>query len=127
MSTFSKIKAVKDSLSSSELKLANFALESANAIRLALVRYITDNMEWDELVIGASEESTFTPFKLLKLEQQVHWVSQSYQIDLKDKNYSAYHDMAKLTNSEYVFKCVLEDSHRHSAIDDLLELLNGYH
>jgi len=46
---------------------------------------------------------------------------------LKDKNYSAYHDMAKLTNSEYVFKCVLEDSHRHSAIDDLLELLNGYH
>jgi phosphate starvation-inducible PhoH-like protein len=51
----------------------------------------------------------------------------SYQIDLKDKNYSAYHDMAKLTNSKYVFKCVLEDSHRHDAIDDLLELLNGYH
>ena len=51
----------------------------------------------------------------------------SYQIDLKDKNYSAYHDMAKLTNSEYVFKTVLQDSHRHDAIDDLLELLNGYH
>ena len=51
----------------------------------------------------------------------------SYQIDLKDKNWSAYHDMAKLTNSKYVYKTVLEDSHRHSAIDDLLELLNGYH
>jgi len=51
----------------------------------------------------------------------------SYQIDLKDKNWSAYHDMAKLTNSKYVFKVVLEDSHRHAAIDDLLELLNGYH
>ena len=51
----------------------------------------------------------------------------SYQIDLKDKNYSAYHDMAKLTDSKYVFKVVLEDSHRHKAIDDLLELLNGYH
>ena len=51
----------------------------------------------------------------------------SYQIDLKDKNYSAYHDMAKLVNSEFVFKTVLEDSHRHDAIDDLLELLNGYH
>ena len=51
----------------------------------------------------------------------------SYQIDLKDKNWSAYHDMAKLTNSKYVFKTVLEDSHRHAAIDDLLELLNGYH
>ncbi len=51
----------------------------------------------------------------------------SYQIDLKDKNYSAYHDMAKLVNSNYVFKTVLNDSHRHDAIDDLLELLNGYH
>ena len=51
----------------------------------------------------------------------------SHQIDLKDKNYSAYHDMAKLINSKYVFKTVLNDSHRHDAIDDLLELLNGYH
>ena len=50
----------------------------------------------------------------------------SYQIDLKDKNYSAFHDMAKLVNSKYVFKVVLTDSHRHAAIDDLLELLNGY-
>ena len=50
----------------------------------------------------------------------------SYQIDLKDKNHSAYHDMAKLIESEYVFKTILEDSHRHKAIDDLLELLNGY-
>jgi len=51
----------------------------------------------------------------------------SYQIDLKDKNHSAYHDMAKLIESNYVHKTVLEDSHRHKAIDDLLELLNGYH
>ena len=51
----------------------------------------------------------------------------SYQIDLKDKNWSAYHDMSKLVNSVYVYKTVLEDSHRHNAIDDLLELLNGYH
>ena len=51
----------------------------------------------------------------------------SYQIDLKDKNHSAYHDMAKLISSKYVFKTVLNDSHRHSAIEDLLELLNGYH
>jgi len=51
----------------------------------------------------------------------------SYQMDLKDKNYSAYHDMAKLINSKYVYKTVLTDNHRHAAIDDLLELLNGYH
>ena len=51
----------------------------------------------------------------------------SYQIDLKDKNWSAYHDMSKLVNSDHVFKIVLEDSHSHRAIDELLELLNGYH
>jgi phosphate starvation-inducible protein PhoH len=51
----------------------------------------------------------------------------SYQIDLRDKQHSAYHDMSKLTNSKYVFKTVLTDSHRHAAIEDLLELLNGYH
>jgi phosphate starvation-inducible PhoH-like protein len=51
----------------------------------------------------------------------------SYQIDLKDKNHSAYHDMAKIIESNYVYKAVLEDNHRHDAINNLLELLNGYH
>ena len=63
----------------------------------------------------------------LAKDSKMIFCGDSYQIDLKDKNYSAYHDMAKLINSQYVFKCVLEDSHRHDAIDDLLELLNGYH
>ena len=60
-------------------------------------------------------------------ESKMIFCGDSYQIDLKDKNWSAYHDMAKLTNSSYVFKTVLEDSHRHDSIDELLELLNGYH
>jgi len=60
-------------------------------------------------------------------ESKMIFCGDSYQIDLKDKNWSAYHDMAKLTNSEYVYKTVLEDSHRHGAIANLLELLNGYH
>ena len=51
----------------------------------------------------------------------------SYQLDLKDKNYSAYHDMSKLVNSKHIYKTVLEDSHRHDAIEELLDLLNGYH
>jgi len=48
------------------------------------------------------------------------------QIDLKDKNYSAIVDMSKLVNSNYVFKTVLEDNHRHEAIDEVLTLLTGY-
>ena len=47
------------------------------------------------------------------------------QIDLKDKNYSAIHDISKINNSQYVYKRVLEDNHRHIAIDEVFELLNG--
>ena len=60
-------------------------------------------------------------------DSKIIFCGDSYQIDLKDKNWSAYHDMSKLANSQYVFKTVLEDSHRHAAIDELLDLLNGYH
>ena len=47
------------------------------------------------------------------------------QIDLKDSNYSAIHELPKITNSQYVYKRVLEDNHRHEAIDEVFELLNG--
>jgi len=47
------------------------------------------------------------------------------QIDLKDKNYSAMHDLAKITNSKYVHKQVLLDNHRHEAIDEVFEMLSG--
>ena len=47
------------------------------------------------------------------------------QIDLKDKNYSAIVDLPKIANSEYVYKRVLLDNHRHIEIDEVFELLNG--
>ena len=47
------------------------------------------------------------------------------QIDLKDKNYSAIVDLPKIASSEYVYKRVLLDNHRHIAIDEVFELLNG--
>lgn len=48
------------------------------------------------------------------------------QIDIKDENYSAIHEVAKIKDSDYVYKCVLEDNHRHKAIGDVLKLLTGY-
>jgi len=48
------------------------------------------------------------------------------QIDLKDPNYSAIHEVAKIKDSEYVHKVILEDNHRHEAIDDVLKRLTGY-
>jgi len=48
------------------------------------------------------------------------------QVDLKDSFNSAIDDIAKMEQSEYVYKIVLEDNHRHKAIDDVLKLLTGY-
>ena len=49
----------------------------------------------------------------------------SQQIDLKDKNYSAIVDLSKINDSQYVYKRVLLDNHRHEAIDEVFEMLNG--
>ena len=103
--------------------------ESIELVSLAHFRGRT----FDNAVVMVDECQNLTRSQLamaigrLGKDSKVIFCGDSYQMDLKDKNYSAYHDMAKLINSKYVFKCVLEDSHRHNAIDDLLELLNGYH
>tara|TARA_R110002074_G_scaffold19950_4_gene63285 strand:+ start:496 stop:1161 length:666 start_codon:yes stop_codon:yes gene_type:complete len=47
------------------------------------------------------------------------------QIDLKDKNYSAIHEVPKISTSKFVYKSLLTDNHRHEAIDAVFELLNG--
>ena len=47
------------------------------------------------------------------------------QIDLKDKNYSAIVDVSKISDSEYVYKRILLDNHRHPAIDNVFEMLMG--
>ena len=50
----------------------------------------------------------------------------THQIDLKFRNESAIHDLAKLEKSEHVFKAVLKDNHRHEALNEVLRLLNEY-
>mgnify|MGYP003648126050 FL=1 len=103
--------------------------ESIELVSLAHFRGRT----FDNAVVIVDEFQNLTRSQLamsigrLGKESKMIFCGDSYQIDLKDKNWSAYHDMSKLVNSKYVYKTVLEDSHRHNAIDDLLELLNGYH
>jgi phosphate starvation-inducible PhoH-like protein len=103
--------------------------ESIELVSLAHFRGRT----FDNAVVIVDEFQNLTRGQLamaigrLGKDSKIIFCGDSYQIDLKDKNWSAYHDMAKLINSKYVFKAQLEDSHRHAAIDDLLELLNGYH
>jgi phosphate starvation-inducible PhoH-like protein len=103
--------------------------ESIELVSLAHFRGRT----FDNSVVIVDEFQNLTRSQLamaigrLGKDSKIIFCGDSYQIDLKDKNWSAYHDMSKLVNSNYVFKCVLEDSHRHDAIEELLEMLNGYH
>lgn len=48
------------------------------------------------------------------------------QIDLINKDHSAYHELAKIRGSKHVHKVVLEDNHRHNAVNEVLKLLTGY-
>ena len=50
----------------------------------------------------------------------------SQQIDLKFKNDSAIHEIAKIQGSQYVNKIVLKENHRHAALDEIFELLKDY-
>ena len=103
--------------------------ESIELVSLAHFRGRT----FDNAVVIVDEYQNLTKSQLamcigrLGKDSKMIFCGDSYQIDLRDKQHSAYHDMAKLANSNFVFKTVLTDSHRHAAIDNLLELLNGYH
>ena len=48
------------------------------------------------------------------------------QIDLDSPLNSAIDDVHKIKDSDHVYKVILEDNHRHKAIDDVLKLLTGY-
>ena len=107
-------------------------MESTEQIELVSLAHFRGRT-FDNAVVIVDEFQNLTRSQLamaigrLGKQSKIIFCGDSYQIDLKDKNWSAYHDMSKLANSQYVFKTVLEDSHRHAAIDELLDLLNGYH
>ena len=50
---------------------------------------------------------------------------ESRQPKMKRKFNLSYYDLPKIDNSQYVYKRVLQDNHRHEAIDEVFELLNG--
>lgn len=50
----------------------------------------------------------------------------SQQVDLKFRNDSAIHEVAKIQGSQYVNKTVLKENHRHEALDEIFELLKDY-
>ena len=107
-------------------------MENSEEIELVSLAHFRGRT-FDNAVVIVDEFQNLTRGQLamaigrLGKDSKIIFCGDSYQIDLKDKNWSAYHDMSKLINSKHVFKVQLEDSHRHAAINELLELLNGYH
>jgi|TARA_R110001583_G_scaffold39728_2_gene127145 phosphate starvation-inducible PhoH-like protein len=106
-------------------------MENSEQIELVSLAHFRGRT-FDNAIVIVDEFQNLTKGQLamaigrLGKDSKMIFCGDSYQIDLKDKNYSAIHDMSKLTNSDYVFKCVLNDSHRHESIEELLTLLNGY-
>ena len=105
-------------------------METSEQIELCSLAHFRGRT-FDNAVVIVDEFQNLTRSQLamaigrLGKDSKMIFCGDSYQIDLKDKNYSAYHDMAKLINSEYVYKRVLQDNHRHPAIDEVFEMLSG--
>ena len=87
---------------------------------------------FDNAVVIVDEFQNLTKSQLamavsrLGKDSTIIFTGDSQQIDLRDKNYSAVHELAKIKDSNFVYKVILRDNHRHEAIDELLDLLNGY-
>ena len=101
--------------------------ESIELVSLAHFRGRT--FENSIIIVDEFQNLTRSQFKMalgrLGKESTMIFCGDSQQIDLKDKNYSAIHDLPKIDDSLYVYKRVLQDNHRHKAIDEVFELLNG--
>ena len=101
--------------------------ESIELVSLAHFRGRT--FEKSIIIVDEFQNLTRAQFKMalgrLGKGSTMIFCGDNQQIDLKDKNYSAIHDLPKIYDSLYVYKRILQDNHRHEAIDEVFELLNG--
>ena len=101
--------------------------ESIELVSLAHFRGRT--FEKSIIIVDEFQNLTRAQFKMalgrLGKGSTMIFCGDNQQIDLKDKNYSAIHDLPKIDDSLYVYKRILQDNHRHEAIDEVFELLNG--
>ena len=101
--------------------------ESIELVSLAHFRGRT--FENAVIIVDEFQNLTRSQFRMalgrLRKNSTMIFCGDNQQIDLKDTNYSAIVDLPKITESQYVYKRVLLDNHRHIAIDEVFELLNG--
>ena len=96
---------------------------------VSLAHFRGRTFENSVVIIDEFQNLTRSQFKMalgrLGKNSTMIFCGDNQQIDLKDTNYSAIVDLPKITESQYVYKRVLLDNHRHIAIDEVFELLNG--
>jgi hypothetical protein len=62
--------------------------------------------------------------KIKNSEITSYAINDKHQIDLKFKNDSAIHEIAKISKSRFVNEIILLENHRHVALTEVLALLN---
>jgi len=105
-------------------------MENAEQIELvSLAHFRGRTFENSIVIVDEFQNLTRSQFKMtlgrLGKNSTMIFCGDNQQIDLKDQNYSAIHDLPKIGDSQYVYKRVLLDNHRHVAIDEVFEMLNG--
>ena len=105
-------------------------MESAEQIELvSLAHFRGRTFENSVVIVDEFQNLTRSQFRMtlgrIGKGSTMIFCGDNQQIDLKDPNYSAIHDIAKICDSQYVYKRVLLDNHRHEAIDEVFEMLNG--
>ncbi|GGF65614.1 GNAT family N-acetyltransferase [Alteromonas lipolytica] len=58
--------------------------EDERRIRLALIDYCVEHLNWHEFVVGASIKEALAPYQLFELEQKTNWYSHTYQTRLNE-------------------------------------------
>ena len=105
-------------------------MENAEQIELvSLAHFRGRTFENSVVIVDEFQNLTRSQFRMtlgrLGKNSTMIFCGDNQQIDLKDQNYSAIHDLPKIGDSQYVYKRVLLDNHRHVAIDEVFEMLNG--
>lgn len=103
-------------------------MEKEEAIELVSLAHFRGRT-FDNSIIIVDEFQNLTRSQLsmvlgrLGKNSMMMFCGDNQQVDLKDRNYSAIHEVSKIISSQYVYKAVLKDNHRHESLIEVLELL----
>ena len=106
-------------------------LESEESIELVSLTHFRGRTFEDSVCIidefqNLSKQQLSMCLSRLGKNSTMIFTGDSQQIDLKFKNDSAIHEVAKVQGSQFVNMIILKENHRHEALDEIFELLKDY-